>query len=103
MNQWKVSGVRSYFHYAAGKELNLAYSFIEDLEVLETENLKVNVPTLIFHGINDASVPIDLSRKFSLANGAWAQLKELDDGHELIESMNVMWQGVERFLHVPAR
>jgi predicted esterase YcpF (UPF0227 family) len=103
MIQWKETGVKSYFHYGAGKELNLGYTFIEDLEVIETENLKVNVPTLIFHGINDTSVPIDLSRKFSLSNGDWVQLNELDDGHELIESMNTMWQDVERFLHAAAR
>jgi len=102
MNKWKETGVRSYFHYGAGIELNLAYTFIEDLEVIETENLKVNVPTLIFHGINDASVPVDLSRKFSLSNGQWVQLNELDDGHELIESMQTIWQDVERFLHAVA-
>jgi hypothetical protein len=100
MKSWKESGARPYFHYAFGKELNLGYTFIEDLESMETEKLTVNVPTLIFHGLQDASVPIVHTRNFAQANHSFVQLKELDDGHELIASMPSIWQDVERFLHI---
>jgi pimeloyl-ACP methyl ester carboxylesterase len=98
MNDWKKSGARAYFHYACGEELNLDYTFIEDLEGLESENLTVTVPTLIFHGLADASVPIDCSRDFCRANDQYVHLKELDDGHELIASMDAIWLDVEPFL-----
>jgi uncharacterized protein len=98
MADWQRSGVKSFFHYAIGKDLNLAYSFIEDLGQYQTDGLIVTVPTLVFHGINDAAVPVGKSREFSQLNCHFVELKELDDGHELTSSLPAMWQDVERFL-----
>jgi alpha-beta hydrolase superfamily lysophospholipase len=98
MTDWQTSGFKSFFHYALKKDLNLSYSFIEDLGRHQTDKLRVSVPTLVFHGLNDASVPIDKSREFGQINSPLVQLKELDDGHELGSSLPAMWQDVERFL-----
>jgi hypothetical protein len=103
MADWQQNGSKSFFHYAFGKDLNLAYSFIEDLGQYQTDALRVDVPTLVFHGINDATVPVDKSREFSQLNADLVQLKELEDGHELIASLPAMWQDVERFLQISPR
>jgi uncharacterized protein len=98
LKDWQDNGFRPFFHYAFGREMNLGYDFIEDLDRFETENLKVTVPTLIFHGIKDDSVPIERSREFTKMNQPLVTLKELEDGHELIDTMPAMWPDVERFL-----
>jgi len=98
MADWKSSGRRPFFHYAMNREMDLAYSFIEDLSALQTDNFIVPIPTLVFHGIHDQTVPVDHSREFARMNKDLVTLNELDDGHELTDSMNVMWQGAERFL-----
>jgi len=98
MTDWKSSGGRPFFHYAMNREMNLAYSFIEDLNEQQTDQLVVPVPTLVYHGKNDDTVPVDHSREFAYLNKDLVTLNELDDGHELTASMNLMWQGAERFL-----
>lgn len=100
MADWQRTGAKSFFHYGFGKDLNLAYSFIEDLGQYQTDGLKVSVPTLVFHGVNDATVPIQKSREFSRLNSPVVQLKELDDGHELTASLAEIWQDTERFLQI---
>ena len=100
MAEWKKSGERLFFHYAMNREMELSYSFIEDLAAQQTERLVITIPTLVYHGINDDTVPVDNSRQFAALNKDMVTLHELDDGHELTASTDVMWQGVERFLHI---
>lgn len=102
MEQWQRTGQRSFFHYARNKELPLNYSFIEDLSGHKTEGFKVKVPTLVIHGINDDTVPIDHSREFAKMNPQLTTLIELDEGHELTSDLNRIWLDVERFLNIRA-
>jgi len=98
--EWKKCGARSFFHYAMNREMDLGYSFIEDLAAQQTEKLVITIPTLVYHGIKDDTVPVDNSRQFAALNKELVTLHELDDGHELTASTKLMWQGVERFLHI---
>lgn len=96
MKQWQESGWFNFQHYGQGRELPLSYHFVEDLAkhkvaVSDPACLQINVPTLILHGKNDATVPIDNSRAIAQANPQ-VELIELDDGHELIESLPFIWQ-----------
>ncbi|MBX9669999.1 MAG: S9 family peptidase, partial [Candidatus Obscuribacterales bacterium] len=75
----------------------LNYQFVEDLESYDTRNIRVSVPTIILHGINDDVVPIGESRTFISNNQDIAQLIELDDKHELIESLPKIWSHAEDF------
>jgi hypothetical protein len=52
---------------------------------------------LIFHGVHDASVPVQFSRDFA-AQHPNVRLIELEDDHELVESLPVILPEVERFL-----
>ncbi|MBX9667072.1 MAG: alpha/beta fold hydrolase, partial [Candidatus Obscuribacterales bacterium] len=50
---WKAKGAIHVFHYASGNHELLNYQFVEDLESYDTRNIRVSVPTMILHGIND--------------------------------------------------
>ena len=47
---WKESGTLDVFNYAVGKKVPLNYKFFEDIDKYETDELRVKIPTIIFHG-----------------------------------------------------
>jgi alpha-beta hydrolase superfamily lysophospholipase len=95
---WQKNGSRSFFHFARNKELPLHWPFLEELKNLDRHQtgLKVEVPTLIFHGTRDDTVPFAHSLSFCRANTAYAQLISLEDGHELSFSLNKIWETLDR-------
>lgn len=98
MAKWRGEGEREFFHYAYGENRKLAYGFIEDLDNHTTESFEIKVPTLIFHGIADEVVPISVSRDFTESNPRLAAMSELEDGHELIGSLDTIWHESCAFL-----
>jgi len=95
---WKHQGVLDVFHYASQKNEPLSYKFVEDLESYSTRNIQVTIPTLILHGINDEVVPVGESKNFAQQNPAHVKLIELEDGHELIQSLPTIWSASEKFM-----
>lgn len=95
---WKDQGTLDVFHYASQQNEPLSYKFVEDLESYSTRNIQVTIPTLILHGVNDDVVPVSESRNFAQHNSAHVQLIELEDTHELIESLPTIWNASEKFL-----
>lgn len=65
---WKLSGERKIYHHGYKEDRDLNYGFTEDLENHQTDNLKTNVKTLIFHLVSDEVVPIQVSLDFVGAN-----------------------------------
>lgn len=90
MQSWRETGFRPFFHYAANQELPLHFAFARELEQYKTDNFEINIPTIVFHGIDDQTVPIEHARQFAQLNPA-AALVELDDGHELANSLDLIW------------
>lgn len=101
MQSWRETGFRPFFHYAANKELPLHFAFAKDLEQYKTDNFEINIPTIVFHGIDDQTVPIEHARQFAQLNPA-AALVELDDGHELANSLDLIWLQTYHFLKLPS-
>lgn len=101
MQSWRETGFRPFFHYAANKELPLHFAFAKDLEHYQTDNFEINIPTIVFHGIDDQTVPIEHARQFAQLNPA-AALLELDDGHELANSLDLIWLKTCDFLKLPS-
>lgn len=101
MNSWRETGFRSFYHYAANNDLPLHYGFAKDLEHYQTDSFKIDIPTIVFHGIDDQTVPIENARLFAQLNPAVA-LIELDDGHELANSLDTIWLHSWNFLNRPS-
>lgn len=98
LSTWKETGSILVFHYGADKELPLQYSFIEDARQYRSDGFKVSIPTLVFHGSRDETVPIEESHCFAMANAEHVELVELDDDHHLTVSLPQMWLRTFNFL-----
>ncbi len=63
----------------------------------DSMQLAAPVRTLIIHGIHDDIVPIDVSRNLA-ARDDNVTLHEVDDGHRLVESLDVILDAVRTFV-----
>ena len=94
-DDWQRTGTRT-VTYSSGDMHELDYGFVEDVEAVDVGFPDIRVPTLIFHGRSDASVPISHSHEL-VARHPHVQLVELDDTHELVDSLPVILPAAERF------
>ncbi|MFA6212841.1 MAG: YqiA/YcfP family alpha/beta fold hydrolase [Candidatus Obscuribacterales bacterium] len=101
MREWEKSGSRLFFHYKANQELPLHFAFTQDLEHYQTDDFKIDIPVLVFHGIDDQTVPVEHARQFTTLNQLTelVELVELDDGHELGNSLETIWQQSSQFIN----
>jgi len=94
---WRRTGWREVVDYTTGGKARVDFGFIEDALAIDRGFPDVRVPTLIMHGKNDDSVPVQFSRDFARGR-ANVELIELDDGHELVASLPVLLAETERFI-----
>ncbi|HEY5946803.1 MAG TPA: YqiA/YcfP family alpha/beta fold hydrolase [Kofleriaceae bacterium] len=94
---WRARGFREVPDYTTGGMSKVDFGFVEDVEAIDVGYPDVRVPTLIFHGSHDEVVPIQRSRTFA-ADKPWVRIAELDDGHELVDSLPTLLRESEAFL-----
>src|SRR5262249_51928818 len=76
------------------------FGFAVDAEPADAKNggwPDVRVPVLIIHGRRDEVVDIELSRAWK-QNKRHVRLVEVDDGHELTDSLEIILREADRFL-----
>lgn len=94
---WRRTGWREVLDYTTQQPARVDFGFIEDAVAIDVGFPDVQVSTLILHGTRDDSVPIESSRRFA-AGRPNVELIEVDDGHELAESLPRLLAETERFL-----
>lgn len=94
--KWKKEGYLSIYHYGEEQELPLHYQFLTDLIQYEETTINKNIPTLILHGVNDETISISASRKYS-KNRNWVKLIELESDHSLTDVMPIIWEKIKLF------
>ena len=93
---WRKAGYLEVYHYGEKRTCRLSYQFIED--ALGYEDFPdCRQPALIFHGVNDDTVPARVSSEFA-ATHPDARLHLLDSDHEILDVLDVIWRGTEPFL-----
>ncbi|MEN9230699.1 MAG: YqiA/YcfP family alpha/beta fold hydrolase [Thermostichus sp. DG02_5_bins_236] len=93
---WQRTGSLSVFHYGEGRPLPLEYKFVTDAQGYPDGALRRPLPTLILHGIQDETIPIQASRDY-VAHRSWAQLIPLESDHTLANVLEPIWQASCRF------
>ena len=73
------------------------HDFVRELATIDTGVPDVRVPTLIVHGEKDDTVDPQLSRDFARGK-SWVRLVEVDDGHELTQSLPRIAAEADAFL-----
>ncbi len=93
---WRKTGFLEVYHYGEKRTCRLSYQFIDDaLRYEDFPNCKQ--PALIFHGVNDDAVPARVSSEFA-ATHPNTRLRLLDSDHELLNVLEIIWQGAGPFL-----
>jgi pimeloyl-ACP methyl ester carboxylesterase len=86
---WQTSGFLEIHDYAEDRPARVHFDFIRELAAIDGAGdgwPDVRVPTLIVHGTKDDTVDPQLSRDFARGK-PWVRLVEVDDGHELTQSL----------------
>lgn len=99
IENWRQEGFLDVYHHGEGKNMRLAFGFLDDLLKHRTDRLKVAVPTIVFHGDADEIIPVQESFLFSDENKEMVELHVLNDDHQLSKSLPEIWNKTERFLN----
>lgn len=94
--RWRQEGSLEVDHYARQRKERIGFDFYRD-SLGHPPYPQVECPGLILHGVNDAEVPVGVSRKMvSLSPGL--RMVELDSDHGLTDVLDRLWEETERFL-----
>jgi pimeloyl-ACP methyl ester carboxylesterase len=96
VEDWKRTGAMEVFHYGDGRARSVGYALLEDGRLYE-DFPQVTQPCLIYHGIHDDVVPANFSEEFAAGRGN-VELHLMDSGHDLLNVLDEMADGVEAFL-----
>jgi pimeloyl-ACP methyl ester carboxylesterase len=99
IEEWRRRGSLPFFHYGAGEELALDFSFYEDSLRYDAFGAQFNQPTLVFQGLHDRSVDPRTVDEFARARPN-VRLLLMDDDHQLISSLPWMWDQAKDFLRL---
>lgn len=99
LQAWQENGFTEVFHYGLNRNSKLNYSFITDAQNYSTDSLLVTIPTLVFHGQADNTVPVAESIAFGEANPGTVTLRILDSDHSLIDQLDKIWKETLSFLY----
>lgn len=96
-DDWQRTGWREVSDYTTAAPARVDFGFVEDVEAIDQGFPELTIPTLICHGVDDPTVPVDHSRRFA-AGRTNVRLVELPDGHELAHSLPRLLAEADAFL-----
>ncbi len=102
IEQWRTTGTLEVYHYGIKQNLPLKYNFYVDAQTYDDRALKRDLPISIVHGRRDEVVPFSLSENFA-ASRPNVRLTPVDDDHSLGNSIEVIWDEIEKFLNMIVR
>ena len=97
LDEWRRSGMLRVFHHGAGVEKQVGFALYEDAAAYDAITLPTTLPALVFQGDQDTSVDPAMVQQ-------WAQgrplvdLRMLSDGHQLTDSLDLIWSESAPFL-----
>lgn len=99
MRSWRETGWLA-FDDATGASVPVHYDFfLEGLRVPKTP--RVTAPTIVVHGRADETVPFAQSERYAAETPAVRELVAVEDGHDLLASLDVIDARIDRFLLEP--
>ncbi len=99
VDAWERDGEREIFHYGFNEPRRLRYEFYRDAVSYSSDPAAVTIPALVFQGLRDEIVsPAGVQAFFAQQPPVTVQLVE--DGHQLLQHLDVMWEQMRQFLGV---
>lgn len=97
VDAWERTGTREVFHYGDDAPRQLHYEFYRDALTYPAAHASVRQPTLVFQGTRDEVVSPQGVMGFCAARPNMS-LRLLDDGHQLLGHLDLIWQETRAFL-----
>ena len=97
IEEWRTSGRLRVFHYGAGVERYVGFGLYEDAAGYDAITLPSTLPTLVFQGDRDDSVDPAMVQRWAKGRSN-VDLRMLPDGHQLTDSMDLIWRESAQFL-----
>lgn len=94
---WRRNGEVEVFHYAYDEPRRLQFGLHEDASRYHAAAKRLEQPLLIFQGRLDESVTPAVVERFARAQSS-AILHMLEDGHQLKNSLEFIWEETAKFL-----
>jgi pimeloyl-ACP methyl ester carboxylesterase len=100
MAAWQESGGLEIFHYGDNAMRTLGWDFMPDARRYDSDGVAVDLPMLIYQGRRDDVVKPEGVERWTATRPS-VTLRLVDDGHQLLDHLEVMWADVARFLGDP--
>ncbi len=97
VERWRNTGDVEVFHYALDRTERLKFAFYDDAARYHPASRELALPMLIFQGRHDESVSPEIVERFSERQKN-AMLHLVDDGHQLKNSLDIIWTETVNFL-----
>jgi pimeloyl-ACP methyl ester carboxylesterase len=97
VDEWRHRGALPFFHYGYGEQRLLNVEFYEDSLQYDPFGAPFDQPTLIFQGAHDQAVDPRTVELFA-RDRSNVTLRMLDDDHQLVRSLPLMWNEMQPFL-----
>ena len=100
VREWRERGYTDVYHYGVAERRRLSADLLYDA-ARHPEFPRCSQPALVFHGVSDAIVPAEASRRWVREN-PHSKLVELESDHELLNALDAIWQHSTGFLRSSA-
>ena len=97
LERWRRDGFLDLPHAASGEERPVHYGLVEDLRGYDSFAVDLDIPTLIYHGRRDESVPYKQSLRFA-GDRPVVDLRLVDSDHRLTGWLEAIGDGIIDFL-----
>ncbi len=97
MRQWEQTDRHEVFHYGDSIARDLGWTFMADARTYDAFAVVLSTPTLIFQGAQDEVVAPAAVRRWAAGRPS-VTLTMLDDGHQLLDHLPMMWRETARLI-----
>jgi hypothetical protein len=97
LDEWRRTDALAVFHYGEQRTRRLRWGFFDDAKRYDAFASDLDVPTLVFQGRRDEAVDARTVERWAAPRPSVA-LHLLDDDHQMLASLDPMWEGIREFL-----
>lgn len=97
IEEWRTAGTLHVFHFGYGRVMPLGYGLYTDAAQYDAMNIPLDLPIQIFQGLRDTTVNPQTVQRWAAARPN-VQLHMLDDDHQLLGSLDDIWEKVRAWL-----
>lgn len=99
VRRWEGTDRLDVFHYARNRVEPLRFAFYQDAARYDAFAVPLRIPVLIFQGTRDAAVDPRVPQEYA-ATRPNVTVRLLDDDHQLLGSLEIIWDETRRFLEL---